>query len=128
MKPKVSLSDLEIVHVRGSGPGGQNRNKRMSGVRVRHIPTGLVAIATERRSQAQNLASALERIEERLERLFHRPTPRVPTRKTRASNERRREEKSRNSVRKKTRRRDFRMNREKDTMRYKSRDITGIIK
>ena len=94
---KVNEEDLEITHIKGSGPGGQNKNKRMSGVRVVHKPTGLVAEATERRSQAQNLSAALERIEAKLEKHFFRPTPRVKTKKTRASQRRRVEAKVRRS-------------------------------
>lgn len=61
----------------------------MTGVRIEHIPTGIVAVATERRSQAQNLRMALERLEEKLKRFLHRPTPRVPTTRTKGSRERR---------------------------------------
>lgn len=77
--------DLEITHLKGSGPGGQNRNKRMSGVRIVHLPTGIVAIATERRSQAQNLEAARERLIEKLEALYHRPIPRVATKRSKSS-------------------------------------------
>ena len=82
-------SDVEITHTKGSGPGGQNRNKRMSGVRVVHKATGLAVVATERRSQAQNLTAALERLDAKLERLYHRPATRHNTRPTGASKERR---------------------------------------
>ena len=45
-----------------SGPGGQHRNKTSSGVFLTHRPTGIVAEATERRSQAQNRDVALQRL------------------------------------------------------------------
>lgn len=77
--------ELEISHLKGSGPGGQNRNKRMSGVRIVHLPTGIVVTATERRSQAQNLEAAKERLILRLEALYHRPIPRIATKRTRSS-------------------------------------------
>jgi protein subunit release factor A len=76
---RVKLEDVVISHLKGSGPGGQNRNKRMSGVRVQHLPTGLTVTATERRSQKQNLEAALIRLEEKLQKLFHRPAPRKKT-------------------------------------------------
>lgn len=85
----IREEDLEITHTKGSGPGGQNRNKRMSGVRVKHLPTGVVTNATERRSQAQNLAAALERIDEKVEKLFHKPAPRRNTKPTKGSKKRR---------------------------------------
>ena len=47
---------------RGSGPGGQHRNKRDSAVRLTHKPTGVVATATERRSQHENRRRAVKRL------------------------------------------------------------------
>jgi ribosome-associated protein len=86
---KLREEDLEITHVRGSGPGGQNRNKRMTGVRVKHLPTGLVVVATERRSQEQNRSAAFQRLEEKLEALFQRPKARVKTSVTRSAKRKR---------------------------------------
>lgn len=95
MSKPIKPSDLAVTHVRGSGPGGQNRNKRMSGVRVIHEPTGIKVEATERRSQAQNLKAALERLETRIERHFHKPKARKPTKKTKGAQRRRVELKAR---------------------------------
>lgn len=97
-------NDLEITHIRGSGPGGQNRNKRMSGVRIEHKPTGIVVAATERRSQAQNLGMAVERLNQKLAALRHRPIPRVATKPSKSSERRRRDDKSAHSKVKKQRR------------------------
>jgi len=64
------LSDEELVkqcavdNYRASGPGGQKRNKTSSAVRLRHGPTGLVAIAEEDRSQHVNKARAIRRLRE----------------------------------------------------------------
>src|SRR5512137_1494461 len=71
------------------GPGGQHRNKTASGVRLLHLPTGIAVTATERRSQAQNRAVAVERLRARLAAATHVPRPRVATPPTRASKERR---------------------------------------
>ena len=71
------------------GPGGQHRNKTESGVRLVHRPTGITVTATERRSQAQNRSAAVERLRERLAEATHVPRPRVATRPTRGSRERR---------------------------------------
>jgi protein subunit release factor A len=101
---KLDPADLEITHTKGSGPGGQNRNKRMTAVRVVHLPTGITVLSTERRSQGQNLSNALERLTEKLERHFYRPAKRVPTRKSRGSQERRHAEKRKSSINKSLRR------------------------
>jgi len=62
------LSDAQLLQqcavdtYRASGPGGQKRNKTSSAVRLRHLPSGLMAIAEESRSQHENRARALRRL------------------------------------------------------------------
>ncbi|GAY56981.1 hypothetical protein CUMW_175900 [Citrus unshiu] len=45
---------------KSSGPGGQHRNKRESAVRLKHVPTGVIAHAAEDRSQHKNHAVNLD--------------------------------------------------------------------
>ena len=47
---------------RGSGPGGQKRNKTSNAVRLTHEPTGVVAVASEDRSLRVNKLRALRRL------------------------------------------------------------------
>ncbi len=56
------LAQCEVDTYRASGPGGQKRNKTSSAVRLRHLPTGLIVIAEESRSQHDNKAKALKRL------------------------------------------------------------------
>lgn len=56
------LLQCEVDTYRASGPGGQKRNKTSSAVRLRHLPTGLIVIAEESRSQHENKAKALKRL------------------------------------------------------------------
>ena len=60
------LSVCDLRTQRRSGPGGQHRNKTSSGVFLQHRPSGIVAEATERRSQAENRDVALQRLRFRL--------------------------------------------------------------
>ena len=76
--------DCRVEFVIASGPGGQHRNKTESGVRLTHEPSGIVVMATERRSQHQNREVAYERMAERLTRLQQVQAPRKPTRPSKA--------------------------------------------
>ncbi len=60
------LAQCEVDTYRASGPGGQKRNKTSSAVRIRHLPTGLIVIAEESRSQHENRARAFKRLREAL--------------------------------------------------------------
>jgi ribosome-associated protein len=98
------LEACEVTTFRASGPGGQHRNRRESAVRLRHIATGIVVVATERRSQHQNRAVALERLARKLAERRRRRKPRVPTRAPKAAERKRLESKQRQAERKKLRR------------------------
>ena len=79
------LKEVQIQTLRGSGPGGQHRNKVETAVRIVHIPTGITVTASEHRSQLRNKKLALERLQTRLDVRNKKPKPRVNTRPHRAA-------------------------------------------
>ncbi len=58
----VTRKDLEIEPFRGSGNGGQNRNKRDTACRIRHRPSGTVVEAQEHRTFDRNRKAAFLRM------------------------------------------------------------------
>jgi ribosome-associated protein len=120
----ISIDEAELIEsfVRSSGPGGQNVNKLSTAVQlrfdVRHSPSlpndvavrlmkfagrrltkegVLVLIAQSHRTQERNRADARERLIELIKQAAIEPTPRRPTRPTKASKRRRLEGKKRRS-------------------------------
>jgi peptide chain release factor 1 len=65
---KISDDDISIKFSRGTGPGGQHKNKTDSCVHMTHIPTGLTA-RIDGRSQHQNKEVARKMLEGRVAKL-----------------------------------------------------------
>jgi ribosome-associated protein len=120
----IPLSELEWRFSGAGGPGGQHANTANTRVELRfdieHSPSlgprqrarllerlgpRVRVVASERRSQAQNRALALERFRDRMAGALHVERPRVATRPTTASRVRRVETKRRRSQTKRGRRR-----------------------
>ena len=117
---KVPREKLEIGFSRSSGPGGQHVNKvstraevrfhlesadwlpaavrkRLAGLYPRRLNRDgeFIVVSSRYRSQGRNLEDCIEKLEGFIERATRLPKRRIPTRKTRASNERRLEGKKR---------------------------------
>lgn len=85
--------DTQIEFFRGPGPGGQRRNRRETGVRLRHIPTGIVVESDEHASQIVNRKEAFERLTDQLKERKRPRKKRIPTKPSRSAKEERLKEK-----------------------------------
>lgn len=65
-KITINPNDLKLDTYKASGPGGQYVNKRMTAVRITHLPTGLVVTSQTERSLHQNKENALSILETRI--------------------------------------------------------------
>ena len=74
------LAQCRVDTFRAGGQGGQHQNKTESGVRLTHLPSGIVVTARDSRSQHQNRRTALARLRVALAELA---TPEVPRKATR---------------------------------------------
>jgi len=79
LPPDDLLDDCNATRSRGSGPGGQHRNKVETAVTLTHPGTGITAQASERRSQTQNQSVALKRLRVKLA-IHHRSPAGLPGR------------------------------------------------
>ena len=64
---RVTKADFDETHIRGSGPGGQHRNKTSTGVRLKHRASGAVGEATDSKSQDANRRAAFRRLRDTAE-------------------------------------------------------------
>lgn len=63
----IGKEDLRVDTFRSSGAGGQHVNKTDSGVRLTHLPTGIVVECTDGRSQIKNREIALQRLYQKIQ-------------------------------------------------------------
>lgn len=79
MPIEIKESEIKVEFYRASGPGGQHRNTTDTAVRIRHLPTGIVAQASESRSQFQNRETAMNRLRSALEKRTRKLKRRIAT-------------------------------------------------
>jgi hypothetical protein len=77
LSPARFEAQCQADGIRGSGPGGQKRNKTSSAVRLTHAPSGISVRAEEERSQSSNRKLAAERLQWRI--ALHLRGPLDPT-------------------------------------------------
>jgi protein subunit release factor B len=76
---EVLKKQVIIETYKSRGPGGQRKNKVETSVRLKHLPSGIMVIATEHRSQVENRRLAFERLRERLLKINRPKKRRIPT-------------------------------------------------
>ena len=101
--PEELLEECRVDTFRAGGPGGQHQNKVESGVRLTHLPTGIVVASRKHRSQLRNREEALRRLAAEIEARSRRARPRIPTAVPKREKRKRLEAKKRRSRLKKLR-------------------------
>ena len=76
--PEILKKQVAVETYRSKGPGGQRKNKTETAVRLKHLPSGITVVATEHRTQSQNLKEAFGRLRRRLLNLNRPRKRRIP--------------------------------------------------
>ena len=63
----MDKKEFKITYTRGTGPGGQHKNKVETCVVIKHLPTGMQEKCEDTRSKERNKNLAMERLVKRIE-------------------------------------------------------------
>ena len=100
---ELLLQECRFEAFRASGPGGQHVNKTSSGVRLYHLPTGLVVTSQQERSQWLNKLVCLKKLRQKVQKLNYRPPKRIPTKIPKSAKEKILKQKAKRSEKKRMR-------------------------
>lgn len=92
-----------IDYLMSRGPGGQRRDKKKTGVRLFHIPSGILVQVDDQRLQSQNKKIAFLILAKKLKKLRQRKKKRIPTRVPHWAKEKRLQKKKQRSFKKQLR-------------------------
>ncbi|MFH1841226.1 MAG: peptide chain release factor-like protein [Candidatus Nealsonbacteria bacterium] len=95
--------ETEVFRFGASSKGGQRANRKKTGIRLRHLPSGLEIKVVEERFQGINLEIAFDRLKKALKELNAPPKKRVKTKIPRVEKRRRLERKKIHSFKKELR-------------------------
>jgi ribosome-associated protein len=95
--------EVLVEPYRAPGPGGQRKNRKETAIRLTHPPSGIIVVASERRSQAQNREIAFDRLIKKLAQLNRPRKRRVPTKPSAGAVRRQKEAKEKLSQKKRLR-------------------------
>lgn len=73
------MKEFKIEYVLSRGPGGQRRDKKKTGVRLYHLPSGFVVQVDNQRLQTQNKKIAFQIMAGKLKQARRRKKKRIPT-------------------------------------------------
>lgn len=99
------LEECRVDTFRSSGSGGQHVNVTDSAVRLTHIPTGIAVTSQKERSQYLNKQECLRKLRAIVERLNYRKPKRIPTKVPKSVKKENLDKKSKDSQKKRLRRR-----------------------
>lgn len=67
MREKINKKDFKIIYTKGTGPGGQHKNKTETCVVITHLPTGMQEKCEDTRSKNRNEKIAMDRLLKKIE-------------------------------------------------------------